>query len=60
MVTVILLILTAVCAIGWLCYWVSFAALTMYMIGKEYTLPSDSEIRECMKEVVLRLFKLKH
>lgn len=63
MVSVVLAIVfaiaAAICAIGWLCYWISCAAMLMYMIGKGYTLPTDEEQRACIREVAIRTFRLK-
>lgn len=55
--TAVFALTTIVCGIGWLCYWVSCAALFMYMIAKEYTLPTDEELKACMVEVIKRKVK---
>lgn len=60
MLSVIFAIIAIVCAIGWLCYWVSFAALYMYILAKEYTPPTEEELKVCISEVVKRTLKLKH
>lgn len=55
--TIVFAVAAVICGIGWLCYWVSTAALIMYMIGKEYTLPTDEELRACTAEVIRRKIK---
>lgn len=55
---IIFAVAAIICAIGWLCYWVSTAALIMYMIRKNYTLPTDPELKACMAEVVRNKFKI--
>lgn len=59
MTTVILTIIAAVCAVKWMIYRVSFMALTMYMLGKEYTPPADEELKACMEVVIRRSLGLK-
>lgn len=55
--TIVFAVVAMVCGVGWLCYWLSTASLIMYIIGKEYTLPTDEEWKACMDEVVRRKFK---
>lgn len=59
MLTVIFAIAAIACGIGWFCCWVSCAAMIMYMIGKGYTLPTDEEQGACIKEVLLRTFRIR-
>lgn len=59
MITAILVVVAVVCAIGWLCYWISTAALLAWIQEKGYTLPNDKELKECTKFVVSRLFNFK-
>lgn len=55
---IVFAVAAAICGIGWLSYWLCTASLVMYMIGKEYTLPTDEEWRACMIEVIKRKIKL--
>lgn len=59
MFEVILAIIAVVCAIKWFCYRVSFAALHMYILAKEYTPPTEEELKACMLEVVRRTLRIK-
>lgn len=59
MLTIILAVTTAICAIGWLNRWVCCAALVMYIAGKNYTLPSEEETRACCTEVWNHLLHIK-
>lgn len=50
--TVIFLITTVICGIGWLKRYVSCAALIHFMKMKGYSLPNDEEIEECVRFTV--------
>lgn len=54
---VMLLITTAICAIGWLTRYVSTASLVYYLERKGYPQPSAQEIHECTLWVVKNMFK---
>ena len=56
---VILAITSVVCAAGWLCQWVGSAALAIFMLEKQYTPPTDAELRMCISRVWLRLLHIK-
>lgn len=51
-IVILLVIALVVCASKWLSYWISSAALLLYIQGKEYTLPSEEEMKACMKAVI--------
>lgn len=51
-IIVLLAIALVLCASKWLAYWTSSAALLLYIQGKGYTLPSDEEMKACMKAAI--------
>ena len=55
--TVIFIITTVVCVIGWLKRYLSCLALAYYMTTKGCALPNDDEIKECTLEAAKHLFK---
>ena len=55
--TAILAVTTVICAVGWLNRWVCCTAWIMYVVGKDYTLPTDEELRACLMEVWKRILK---
>lgn len=57
MLVAILSIALILCSIGCLVFWLGMMSLTMYMIAKEYTLPTEEESKACMKEVLRRSFR---
>ena len=59
MVTVILLGVCFVCAIGWLVSWVGNAALAKWIIDKGHTPPTDEEISRCVRYVWGKLLRIK-
>ena len=59
MLVIIFAIIAVVCAVKWLCYYVSFAALYMYLLGKEYTPPTEEELKACIREVVRKTLGIK-
>lgn len=58
-ISVILLIAAVICAIGWLCQWIGTAALTMYMLEKQYMPPTDSELKAYITKVWMKVLKIK-
>lgn len=56
MLTALLAVSTAVCAINWVRWWVACAATMLYMVEKDYTLPTDSEQEACCQAVWLKIF----
>ena len=59
MLTVALFAASAICAIGWLNRYVCCVALVLYMKQKNYTPPSDAEMRACSEETIRNLLKLR-
>ena len=59
MVTVILLAISIVCAIGWLVSWVGSAALAKWIIDKGYTSPTDVEMSQCVNYVWRKLLRIR-
>lgn len=59
MYSAIVTLIAIVCAVKWLCLWVGNAALILYMLKKEYTLPSDEEIEACLTEAWRHTLRIK-
>ena len=59
MITVIAILVAGYCALKWLIYQICYLAVLLWIEGKEYTLPSGSEMEACIREVTKRLFGLK-
>lgn len=59
MLVLILSTATAICAAGWLLYWVGAAALVKYMAEKGYKPPSDEEMRACTMYVWKKLLHIR-
>ena len=57
---IVFAVIAIVCGIGWLCYWLSSASLVMFMIAKGYTLPTEVELKACMKEVIKKKCNFKN
>lgn len=57
---VVFSVVAIICAAGWLCNRMGCMALIMYIQGKDYTLPTDEELKACMTEVVRRMFRVRH
>lgn len=57
-ITIILLISTIACAIGWFLQNVATKTLALWISGKNLS-PSDPEIRACAQEVWRRFFRIK-
>ncbi|BDZ81377.1 hypothetical protein [Claveliimonas bilis] len=55
--TVIFIITTVICAIGWMIKHISCMAIIYYMETNGYRLPNDREIEECTREAAKHLFK---
>lgn len=55
--TGVFIIMTVICAVGWIAKHVSCMAMIYYMTTKGYKLPNDEEIAECTREAVKHLFK---
>lgn len=53
--TVVFVITTAICAIGWLRRYISCAALAYYITKHQRSLPTDKELKECTDFVVKEL-----
>lgn len=59
MLTVILVISTAVCAYGWVKNSIGLAALAKYIIDKDYTLPTEEESKACAMYAWKKMLHLK-
>ena len=57
MLVAILSIALAICCICCIAFWLGMMSLSMYMIAKEYTLPTEEESKACMIEVLRRTFR---
>lgn len=55
--TIIFIISTLICAIGWMNRYISCTAMIYYLTKKQYKLPDDKEIRECTAFVVKHMFR---
>lgn len=55
--TVLFIITTFVCSVGWLSRYISCAAMIYYMEKNQYRLPNDVEIRECTEFVTNHIIK---
>lgn len=56
--TVIFLITTVICGIGWIKRYVSCAALLYFMNAKGYSLPNEKEMEENIQTAVRKIFRL--
>lgn len=54
--TIVFIISTVVCGIGWVVRYISTAAIIYYLEKKGYTKPSDEDIKECTLWVIKHLF----
>lgn len=52
-------IVAVVCAVGWFKAWLSRTVVCMHMAAKEYTLPTDEELRAYVEEILRRTFRPK-
>lgn len=57
--TVFFVVISAVCAVGWLSSWVGNAAIGKWIIDKGYMPPTDEELSECVAYVWRNLFRVK-
>jgi hypothetical protein len=57
--TLLFVLTTIICAVGWLTYWVGSAALAKYMMDKGYTPPSENEMKECSTYVWKKLLHIR-
>lgn len=55
--TVVFIITTIICAVGWLGRYISCTAMIYYIEKKQYDLPSDEEIKDCTAFVVKHMFR---
>lgn len=55
--TILFLITTIIFAVMFLVKHISLQAIIYYLHQKEYTLPTDEELKECTSFVVRHLFK---
>lgn len=55
--TIIFIVTTIICGIGWLARYISCTAMIYYMKKKGFKLPNDEETEECTQFVVKHLFK---
>lgn len=53
----ILSLICVIAVIGWIKYKISLMALTAYLLKKEYTPPSEDEIKACTEYVIKNLLK---
>lgn len=59
MVLAILGIGLAICAIGWFNAWLARMALCMHLVVKNYTPPTNQEMKAYIKEILRRTFSTK-
>lgn len=57
MLTLILAVVAVICAIGWLARYISYAVLFWYLEQKNIPFPSEKEMEEGNRWVVLRIAK---
>ena len=55
--TVLFMISTVICGIGWAVRYVSTAAMIYYIEKKGYTKPNDEDIEECTQWAIRHIFK---
>lgn len=55
----IFVIISFVCALGWLVNWVGSAALAKWIVDKGYTPPTDQEMSQCVNYVWRKILKIK-
>nr|DAF82013.1 MAG TPA: hypothetical protein [Caudoviricetes sp.] len=55
--TILFVITTLICAIGWLTRYISCAALIYYIEKKGYKLPDNHDMQECTRFVAKKIFK---
>ena len=55
--TILFVITTVICAIGWFSRYISCLNLIYYMEKNQYKLPNDQELKECTDFVMKHLFK---
>lgn len=57
--TIIFAAIAIVCGIGWLKDAVGIRALSLYMLGKGHTPPTEEELKACCNVAVRRMLGLK-
>lgn len=57
MLTVLLLISTLVCAVGWFGSRLSTMTLLHFMSEKGYTLPTPAEVKACSQKATKQMFR---
>jgi len=57
MLAVAFLATTVICAVGWLTWYISTAAVLYYIEKKGYIPPNDLEIKECIQWVVKQMLR---
>ncbi|MBA4697798.1 MAG: hypothetical protein H2212_00040 [Ruminococcus sp.] len=55
--TIIFIVTTIICGIGWITGYISCTAMIYYMKKTGYKLPNDEEIKECTRFVVRHFIK---
>lgn len=55
--TIIFIVTTIICGIGWITRYISCTAMIYYMKKTGYKLPNDEEIKECTRFVVRHFIK---
>lgn len=58
MITVLFIVTTAVCALGWLSSRLAANAIVYYMVKKGYKPPSEDEIKACTQAAAKKMFKI--
>lgn len=59
MIDVLLLIVVAIVAVKWFACWIGAKALVKYMADKNYTPPSEDEIKVYCAAVVKKIFHIR-
>lgn len=55
--SIILIITTLICGLGWLAMYISCTALIYYMKKKGYNPPNDEEMKECTQYAAKHLLR---
>ncbi|MGC4018358.1 MAG: hypothetical protein QM793_03445 [Muricomes sp.] len=55
--TILFVVTTIICGIGWLIRYISCTAMIYYVRKNGYKLPTDEELKECTQFVIKHLFK---
>lgn len=55
--TVVLLLVSVVCGIGWLIRWLNTSALILYLLEKGYPVPTKEEWEACTQKILMHLIR---